>query len=203
MNRPGSIRIFVMVGLIVIAVGAVDQIAGSRFPTRVVPGQETPIPTHRTYWLNGDNYLGWNLTKPGPFLWADSGDLLTLMLKSNDGFLHQWFIDFNKNFQLDSNETSTASPLFSQTGSYTNFTFVPIIGGNIPRAGNWSYLCPYHYPFMYGTIMIKASPNSLSAAPQPGFIALTPLTVGAGTAVAVLLVVAGYGIRRRRRIESQ
>ncbi len=83
-----------------------------------------------------------------------SGDLVSIMLISEDGFLHAWFLDFNNNLVVDPNEAATLSPSFSSTTTYLNFTFTPVIGTNIPAAGNWTYRCSFHPLPMFGTFRV-------------------------------------------------
>jgi hypothetical protein len=151
-NSPHLISAF-LISLIILGL-VVVQLLGL-VPLRTAIGTST-APIHRTFFLKGSfiSPSGWNGTNPGPTFSAVSRDLVTIMLLSSDGFLHQWFIDFNNNGILDSNETATASPNFFSQTTYLNYTFTPIIGQNIPRAGNWTYRCSFHPSQMTGIIRI-------------------------------------------------
>jgi hypothetical protein len=91
---------------------------------------------------------------PGPFISVTSGDTVTLLLLSDDGALHSWFLDFNNNNVVDANEMATFSGFFSSTTTFLNFTFSPVIGVNIPSAGNWTYKCNVHPIAMFGTFRV-------------------------------------------------
>jgi hypothetical protein len=132
-----------------------------KIPPRTVSGALS-APLHRTFYLKGSftSPAGWNGSNPGPFLTVVSSDLVTIMLLSSDGFLHQWFIDFNNNNILDSNETATSSPDFFSQTTFLNYTFTPVIGQNIPHAGNWTYKCSFH-PFAM-TGIIRVLPEQVS-----------------------------------------
>jgi len=118
-------------------------------------------------WLNGDvvgAHPGWNDTSPGPTITVFSGETVSLSLNATDGITHNWFIDTNNNFTPDPNEIS--SPDFSASTKVLSFNFTPVIGQNIPSAGNWTYRCKYHPTSMYGTIRVTQPPDfSLSASP--------------------------------------
>ncbi len=122
-------------------------------------------PVHSTFTLRGNSFLGWNRTMPGPVISVTSGDTVTLLLFSDDGVLHSWFLDFNNNNIVDANETATFSGFFSSTTTFLNFTFSPVIGVNIPKAGNWTYRCSVHPIAMFGTFgVIPAQiPSSISS----------------------------------------
>ncbi len=134
-------------------------------PVDVNPAAAASMPIHRTFWLKGHYILGWNNTSPGPFISVVSGDLVTMMLIGTDGFTHSWFLDFNNNLIVDPSETATASPNFSSTTAYLNFTFTPVISTNIPAAGNWTYRCSFHPLVMFGTfrVMPEQIPVSVSS----------------------------------------
>lgn len=115
----------------------------------------------KTIWLNGNvvgpGGSGWNGTTPGPTITVTSGQTVRLLLNGKD-LDHTWFIDVNNNFQNDTGEIS--SPVFNSRNSPLSFDFKPIIGQNIPAAGNWTYRCYYHSSLMYGTIRILQPPPS-------------------------------------------
>lgn len=126
-----------------------------------------PSQVHRVFRLNGTviPIASWNSTGPSPRLTVNTGDLVTLMLKSGDGILHEWYIDFNNNMQLDSNETFFSTG-FRSTTSYSNYTFTPVIGVNVTKAGTFPYRCAFH-PTMLGSITINGPPLSASFTVSP------------------------------------
>ena len=129
---------------------------------------EISTPASKSINLKADATLGWGLTNPGPFISAASGDTITLNLISNDGLQHQWYIDFNNNGVLDSNENwTTVSPVFSSTTIITVFTFKPIIWfqEGIPSAGDFIYRDSFH-PTITGTI--RGLPQQTAAVLTPG-----------------------------------
>jgi hypothetical protein len=124
-----------------------------------------PTANSVTIWLNGDvvgSNPGWNNTSPGPTMVLTSGVEVHLFVNATDPLLHNWFIDTRNDSTPDPNGISSPDFSFSTTGAY-NFTFTPIIGQNIPSAGNWTYRCRYHPTIMYGTIRILASDFSITA----------------------------------------
>ena len=118
-------------------------------------------PVHKTVWLRGNAALNWNRTNPGPFISVVSGDLVTVMLVSDDGLTHSWHLDLNNNNAVDPNEPF--SGLFSSTATFLNFTFTPTIGVNIPAAGNFTYKCSVHPFSMLGTFRVM--PPQISTTP--------------------------------------
>ncbi len=122
----------------------------------------TSMPVHRTFWLTGSASLNWNRTNPnpGPFMSVVDGDLVTILLISDDGFTHSWLLDINNNNAVDPNEPF--SGLFSSTTTFSNFTFTPTIGGNIPAPGNFTYKCSVHPFTMFGTFRVMPSQVSIS-----------------------------------------
>ncbi len=131
---------------------AIVGVLGLRVDVR--PAAAASSPLHRTSWLRGHYIVGWNNTSPGPSISVVSGDLVTMMLIGTDGFTHSWFLDFNNNMIVDPNETATASPNFFSTTTYLNYTFTPVIGVNVPAAGNWTYRCSFHPIIMFGTFRV-------------------------------------------------
>jgi len=140
-----------------------------------------------TIWLNGDaveTHPGWNDTSPGPTMTVVSGVTVNLYLNATDFLSHNWYIDTNNNSQPDPNEIS--SPDFSPNTKALLFTFTPMIGENIPSAGNGTYKCRYHPYSMYGTIRVIQPNFSLSAAPAS--LVTTARTMGTSTIMVDLLV---------------
>jgi len=106
---------------------------------------------------------GWSETS----LTTTSQDAITLNLLSTDGLSHQWYIDFNNNGVLDSNEIwTTLSPVFSSSTTPTVFTFKPVIWfqEGVPAAGTYTFRDSQNAAFT-GTIIVR---------PQQTAAVLTP-----------------------------
>ncbi len=112
---------------------------------------------HKTYWLTGDALQNWNKSSPGPLITASEGDNVTIMLLSNDGAMHDWFLDFN-NFQLG----PIHSPDFNSRTVWTNFTFTAVLNqsSGFPHGGTFTYRCLYHASSMFGSFEFFAGPVS-------------------------------------------
>ncbi len=170
--------------LLLLASGVVVQ------PSHVVsmePGLALAQPfgpgVHRTYWLVGGTTYNWNgsLTNPGPLVTADDGDNVTIMLQSSDGATHSWFLDFNDNFILDSNEVATRSLDFRSTGSWLDFTFATGLGTVIPHGGNFTYRCQQHAHTMFGTFKFNGGPVASFSHSPPTPLAGRSVTFDAST----------------------
>jgi len=94
--------------------------------------KSTPL-THN-YNIGANSATGFNVTH----ISVVSGDTVNLNLISIDGAPHQWFLDFNNNGVLDTDEI--ASPVFSSTTVPTHFSFTPLIFNfhSVPSAGNFT-----------------------------------------------------------------
>jgi phosphate transport system substrate-binding protein len=94
--------------------------------------KSTPV-THN-YNIGASSATGFNVTH----ISVVSGDTVNLNLISVDGAPHQWFLDFNNNGVLDTDEI--ASPIFSSTTVATPFSFTPLIfnSRSVPSAGNFT-----------------------------------------------------------------
>src|SRR5437667_9119533 len=70
------------------------------------------------------------------------------MVLSNDGAAHDWFLDFNNNFQLG----PIHSPDFNSRTVWTNFTFTAVLNQSrgFPHGGTFTYRCEYHPFSMFG-----------------------------------------------------
>ena len=145
-------------------------------------GRPTPILSqpfgtgaHKTYWLTGGAMTNWNYsgTNPGPLIRANDGDNITMMLRSADTFTpHSWFLDFNDNLAIDSNEVFTRSPDFSSQSAWTSFNFTASLKAGIPHGGNFTYRCAQHPGFMFGTFEFYAGPvAAFSHSPQTPLVA--------------------------------
>ena len=139
-------------------------------PLSTVTHPAAASPVHRTFWLTGSSNWGWNLTQQiGPQLEVYDRDNVTLMLIKHqfDGITHNWFLDFNNNFVVDSNEQATSSLDFSSTTQYTNFTFTVTVGGNIPGTGSWNYRCKYHPTSMFGVFTVVSTAPDFAVTSTP------------------------------------
>jgi len=128
----------------------------------------SPSGIHRTYWLKGDLFFNWNGSRSssGPLISAYDGDLVTIMLLSNDSAPHDWYLDFNNNYQVDSNEIATMSPDFLSSTLWTNFTFTALLNQPFPHGGTFTYRCRYHLS-MFGNFKFFAGPvSSFTHAPS-------------------------------------
>ena len=110
---------------------------------RVVEAQETNEIT-----LYGSSILGWGFTegsmsRPGPQIDFQEGQLYNMTLISADGVTHKFFVDYNGNGTPDDDEP--VSPDFSST---INFQFTP------NKTGEFTYYCHYHPNTMYGNVTI-------------------------------------------------
>jgi plastocyanin len=107
--------------------------------------------------LSGDAGLGWGftnatMTNPGPDLAFVIGQPVVLTLIGADSALHNWFIDYNDNLQVDPGEPS--SPDFqAPSNPIITWSFVP------DRLGNWTYRCRVHPTSMTGSVSIVAPTN--------------------------------------------
>jgi hypothetical protein len=153
--------------------------------TNTSPAHLTSISHAVRIFLNGDavgDHPGWNNSSPGPTITVTTGETVILLLNATDILLHSWFIDTQRNYTPDPNGIS--SPDFSLSTTKTlNFTFTPVIGQNIPAAGNWTYRCKYHpFPYMYGTIRIlQAQTPEFTITASPDQITTTTQTTATTT----------------------
>ena len=109
----------------------------------VVEAQETNEIT-----LYGSAILGWGFTegsmsRPGPQIEFQEGQLYNMTLISTDGLTHKFYVDYNGNGTPDNDEP--VSPDFSST---INFQFTP------NKTGEFTYYCHYHPNTMYGNVNI-------------------------------------------------
>lgn len=152
--------------------------------------------------LYGSSTSGWgnassSITTPGPTLVVHQGDVVTIMLTSQDGFAHQFLIDYNMNGVSDAGE-----PMSSAFTSTTTLTFTADTVGTFP------YFCLYHPTVMKGTFVVLASntpspppssvPPPTSSPTASGGNDPTLLVVGAVILVAVVAGVAILVLRRNR-----
>jgi plastocyanin len=140
--------------LVVIVVAGIAVYAYNSNRSNMPSTPNTPQ-THRTFWLNAaiSPSPTWNDSVPSPQLTVNSGDRVTLMLKSTDGIGHEWFIDFNNNQHQDNNETFV-SPIFNQPNSFIEYSFTPVVGQNVTSSGTYQYRCAFH-PSMVGSVTIN------------------------------------------------
>lgn len=98
--------------------------------------------------LYGSTVRGWGFTEvtmsiPGPEISFEEGVPVNITLISADGVLHDFFVDYNGNGAIDSDEPH--SPTFSST---TVFQFTP------DRTGQFTYYCSFHPSTMNGNTQI-------------------------------------------------
>src|SRR5437867_4794013 len=104
--------------------------------------------------LFGDALIGWGatsttITTPGPTLSAFPGTIVTMTLTSNDGFQHNWGIDYDGDGFCSAGEP--CSPNFGPPSPATRtFTFTTT---TIP--GNYTYYCFIHLAPMIGKFIIR------------------------------------------------
>lgn len=135
-----------------------------------------------SFHLFGSASLGWGftagtITSPGPTMTVSQGDLVNLTLTSQDGFPHQFFVDYNGNAIPDAGEPT--SPQFSST---INFQFTATV------AGNFTYRCAIHPFVMFGSFIVTPTHD----------VAVTDITpsktfVGQGATLEVNVTVANLG----------
>jgi heme/copper-type cytochrome/quinol oxidase subunit 2 len=106
--------------------------------------------------LFGSSTLGWgftpgSITSPGPVITANKGDRVSLTLTSQDGLLHNFFVDYNGDTTPSPGEPK--SPDFTTTTKYS-FT--------VDTTGSFTYYCQYHRISMYGTFVVN-SPTPTTA----------------------------------------
>jgi len=147
------------------------------------------VPTHYVLWGHAGEGWGFdanNVSEPGPTLIVQQGVEITLTLYSKDGIDHTWFIDYNNDSLVNSEEQE--SPRFTG-GSPINYTFVA------DRAGTFTYRCGIHPRKMTGTIIVLGSGGG--PVNQGLGIALIPGMMIA-TILGVLVLAAVYQIRATR-----
>lgn len=135
--------------------------------------------------LFGSASQGWGFTpssisSPGPTIIVVQGDLVNLTLTSQDGLPHRFFVDYNGNGVLDSDEP--ASPVFSGT---INYQF------NATTSGTFTYYCQIHPGVMFGTFKV----NAVATGPDVAVTNVTPekTVVGQGYATGINVTVANDG----------
>jgi plastocyanin len=138
----------------------------------------------------------WNsTTTPNPTITVTQGDGVTLQLSSGDAVLHRWFVDVDKNGPTpDCPGADICSSAFS-TSTVLTFTvnFAP---------GTYTYYCSVHPTTMLGQFVVNPS-SSVGGTAQPvDRLALVTPYLGLASALAILVAVAAY-IARTRRKEKQ
>jgi len=98
--------------------------------------------------LYGSMFAGWGFTEesmsiPGPEISFEQDVPVRITLISADGALHDFFVDYNGNGAIDSDE-----PRSSTFTSTTTFQFTP------DRTGQFTYYCSFHRSTMYGNTQI-------------------------------------------------
>ncbi len=132
--------------------------------------------------LYGSAGGGWGfasntISSPGPTITVTQNDYVNLTLVSQDGFPHQFFVDYNNNSVADAGEP--ASPQFSGT---------IVFGFNATNSGNFTYRCNFHPSIMFGMFTVNQT--------VPEFTSLIILPL---FAVATLLAAIVYRTKRSQR----
>ena len=159
-------------------------------PVPVVAQAALPPPTFVNITLYGDAAGGWgfasnNITNPGPTLTVYVGDNVTLTLIAVDLADHTWFIDFNNDSAVNSDERE--SDVFNAGRSVVwNFT--------ADHPGDWTYRCGFHLNTMTGVISIVGG-LALPPPPRPLPI-ITAIMLGSLGVVFVFAAV--YHVRAVR-----
>jgi len=124
----------------------------------------THVSTPTTTTVNlSESATAWSL----PSLTVTTGDTINFNLLSSNGANHQFFIDFNNNGILDSNENwTTVSPTFNSATTATPWTFKPVIWNQegIPAAGTYTFRDSFN-PSITGTITVQ--PQQVAAVFKP------------------------------------
>jgi hypothetical protein len=129
-------------------------------------------------------YIGWgfsatNITSPGPTITINQYDYLNLTLYSQDGAQHRFFVDYNNNSIVDTNETAFASAYFSvSTGAI-------VFGFNATISGTFTYRCAVHASLLYGTLIVQ------QVVPEFSPFLILPLFI-------VATIVAAFAYRTKR-----
>jgi FtsP/CotA-like multicopper oxidase with cupredoxin domain len=116
--------------------------------------------TVRNFTLYGHFNDGWgftadNITKPGPPITVDQGDVVNLTLISVDGITHQFYVDYNGDHSLDD-----AEPHQSFSGSTpVHFNFTASLNGT------FTYYCSIHPSIMFGTFIVNFVVPEFPSAP--------------------------------------
>lgn len=103
----------------------------------------------RNFHLYGSASLGWGfspstITSPGPAIQVYKGEIVNLTLTSQDGFIHQFYVDYNGNGFPNVGEPT--SPQFMTTIVYS-FT------ANV--TGSFNYHCSIHPIIMVGNFKVS------------------------------------------------
>jgi plastocyanin len=138
----------------------------------------------------------WNSsTNPNPTITVSQGDSVTLQLSSSDGVLHRWFVDVDKNGPTpDCPGADICSNAFS-TSTVLTFTvnFSP---------GTYMYYCSVHPATMLGQFIVSPSSVGGTTLPTNGPALIAPY-LAIGSALAILVAVAAYITRARRKDQKK
>lgn len=104
----------------------------------------------RNFTLYGSASAGWGftpgtLTIPGPTIIVDQGDIVNLTLISQDGLLHNFYVDYNNDGFPGSGE-----PISSSFQTSTTYQFTAGVNGS------FTYFCQFHQLTMFGTFIVNA-----------------------------------------------
>ncbi|HVH14678.1 MAG TPA: hypothetical protein VNA15_03025 [Candidatus Angelobacter sp.] len=165
--------------------GAIVSLAG----VPIIPRVEA---ANRTISLVGF-VLAWNNTSvPNPTITVTQGDVITLKLSSGDAIFHQWFVDVDKNGPApDCPGLDICSVAFSTSVMLTfTVSFAP---------GTYTYYCVLHPTSMLGQFIVNPSPAVGGVALPPNKLALIAPYAALASALAILVAVAAYFTRARRK----
>ena len=149
----------------------------------------------KTYTLYGDGTVGQNgwgftantVTYPGPTLYANQGDTVSLSLFSKDGMGHIFVVDWNSDGIK--NGADVNSTQFSSTTTATAFSFTA------DQAGTHQYFCSLH------TAAVQKGPlivNATGGGGTPSSDNTTLIIGGVVIVVAIVAVVAAVAMRRKK-----
>ncbi len=139
----------------------------------------------------------WNFTTtPNPTITVTQGDGVSLQLSSGDAVLHRWFVDVDKNGPTpDCPGADICSDPFT-TSTLLTFTvnFAP---------GTYTYYCSLHPTTMLGQFVVNPSSSVGGTAVPVDRLTLVAPYLGLASALAILVAVATYITRTRRKEEKK
>jgi len=149
----------------------------------------------KTYTLYGDGTAGQNgwgftvntVTYPGPTLYANQGDTVSLSLFSKDGMGHIFVVDWNSDGIK--NGADVNSTQFSSTTTATAFSFTA------DQTGTHQYFCSLHgVGLQKGPLIV----NATGGGGTPSSDNTTLIIGGVVIVVAIVAVVAAIAMRRKK-----
>lgn len=135
----------------------------------------------------------WNFTTtPNPTITVTRGDGVSLQLSSGDAVLHRWFVDVDKNGPTpDCPGADICSDPFT-TSTMLTFTvnFAP---------ATYTYYCSVHPTTMLGQFVVNPSSSVGGTSAPVDRLALIAPYLGLASALVILVAVAAYITRSRRK----